>query len=324
MMKKSALFLALSAVVATPAFSAEFQVNNDTKFQVNVEVGGYQESVKDANGQSLKTFTGKGINQIEIKAEHVVNSDITVFGEIEVDYDPIGDNGALATDDTRLGINSKSMGRFSIGQFDSYFEDNVVEALGFARGEHGSLTEAATGNDGRRVQWVKSMGALTFAVDLSLANSNDKKATNNALGLTAVYKTGPLTLAAGHTQINKYVSSAVSASDGTLATADTTTAATVSYKIGELTLVGLVAKQDNINTTTVDIMGVGLKYKMGAFDFGVAAQTYELSGAAKRTETVYGVGYTPFKNMTVYLDMKKLDDVKNKGDVTEFGVKYAF
>jgi predicted porin len=324
MMKKSALFLAMSAALAAPAFAAEFQVNKDTKFQVNVEVGGYQESIKDKDGNSLKTFTGKGINQIEIKADHVVNSDITVFGEIEVDYDPIGDNGALATDDTRLGINSKSMGRFSIGQFDSYFEDNVLEAFNFAHGEHGNLTEAASGNDGRRVQWIKSLGAVTLGVDLSLANSNDKKATDNALGLTAVYKSGPLTLAAGHTKINKYTSSAVPASDGTLASADTTTAATASYKIGDLTLVGLVAKQDNINNTKVDIMGAGLKYKMGAFDFGVAAQTYELSGAAKRTETVFALGYTPFKNMTVYMDLKKLDDVKKKGDVTEFGVKYAF
>jgi predicted porin len=324
MMKKSALFLAMSAAVAAPAFAAEFQVNKDTKFQVNVEIGAYQESVKDASGNSLKTFTGKGINQIEIKADHVVNADITVFGEIEVDYDPIGDNGALATDDTRFGINSKSMGRFSIGQFDSYFEDNVIEALGFARGEHGSLTEAASGNDGRRVQWVKSLGAVTFGVDLSLANSTDKKESNNALGFTAVYKVGSLTLAAGHTQINKYQSSAVPADDGKLATADSTTAGTVSYKLGDLTLVGLVAKQDNINKSTVDIMGAGLKYKMGAFDMGVAAQTYELSGAAKRTETIFGVGYTPFKNMTVYMDMKKLDDVKNKGDVTEIGMKYAF
>jgi predicted porin len=323
MMKKSALFLAMSAAVAAPAFAAEFQVNKDTKFQVNVEVGAYQESVKDSNGTSLKTFTGKGINQIEIKADHVVNSDITVFGEIEVDYDPIGDNGSLATDDTRLGINSKSMGRFSIGQFDSYFEDNVIEAFNFAHGEHGNLTEAASGNDGRRVQWIKSLGAVTFGLDLSLANSTDKKATDNALGFTAVYKTGPLTLAGGYSKINKYQSNLAS-NDGALATADATTAATVSYKIGDLTLVGLVAKQDNIDTKTVDIMGAGLKYKMGAFDFGVAAQTYELTGAAKRTETVFAVGYTPFKNMTVYMDMKKLDDVKNKGDVTEIGMKYAF
>ena len=323
MMKKSALFLAMSAALAAPAFAAEFQVNKDTKFQVNVEVGAYQESIKDKDGNSLKNFTGKGINQIEIKADHVVNSDITVFGEIEVDYDPFGDNGALATDDTRLGINSKSMGRFSIGQFDSYFEDNVIEAFNFAHGEHGNLTEAASGNDGRRVQWLKPLGAVTFGVDLSLASSADRKATSNALGLTVVYKAGPLTLAAGHTQINKYGSD-LAKDDGKLATADTTTAGTVSYKLGDVTLVGLVAKQDNLNASTVDIMGAGVKYKMGAFDFGVAAQTYELSGAAKRTETVFAIGYTPFKNMVVYMDMKKLDKAKKEGDVTEFGMKYAF
>lgn len=319
MMKKSALFLAISAAAAAPAFAAEFQVNKDTKFQINVEVGAYQESVKDASGNSLKSFTGKSLNQIEIKADHVVNADITVFGEIEVDYDPIGDNGSLATDDTRVGINSKSMGRFSVGQFDSFFEDNVAEALGFAVGENGSVSEAASGNDGRRVQWVKSLGAVTFATDLSLANSTDKKATNNALGLTAVYRTGPLTLAVGHTQINKYTTPA-----GSLSTGKTATGATASYKIGDLTLIGLVIKQENIAPTTTDIMGAGLKYKMGAFNFNAAAQNVELTGAAKRTEMSFGVGYTPFKNMTVYLDMTMLDKNKKAGDATEFGVKYAF
>ena len=70
MMKKSALFLAVSAALATPAFAAEFQVNKDTKFQINVEVGAYHEDVKNSAGLSEQAFTGKGLNQIEIKADH--------------------------------------------------------------------------------------------------------------------------------------------------------------------------------------------------------------------------------------------------------------
>lgn len=319
MMKKSALFLAMSAAVAAPAFAAEFQVNKDTKFQINVEVGAYHEDVKNSSGASTQAFTGKGLNQIEIKADHVVNSDVTLFGEIEVDYEPIGDNGSVLTDDVRLGINSKSMGRFSIGQFDSYFEDNVIEVLSIGHGERAYTTEAATDNDGRRLQWIKPLGPLTLAVDASRATSSaNNTKTGTGFGVTAAYKLGDMTLAVGTANINEF------SSTGSANSADKTTAASIKYGMGALTLMGLVAKQDNVSGSKVDIMGAGLIYKVGAFDMGVAMQNYEETGKDKRTELALGVGYTPFKNMTVYFDVLKADKSKKEGDAIEVGMKYAF
>jgi predicted porin len=71
-------------------------------------------------------------------------------------------------------------------------------------------------------------------------------------------------------------------------------------------------------------MGAGLKYKMGAFDMGVAMQNYEETGKDKRTELSLGVGYSPFKNMTVYVDMLNKDASKKAGDALEVGMKYKF
>jgi len=319
MMKKSALFLAVTAALAAPAFAAEFQVNKDTKFQVNVEVGAYHEDVKNSAGNSEQAFTGKGLNQIEIKADHKVSSDVTLFGEIEIDYEPIGDNGDVVTDDVRLGINSKSMGRFSIGQFDSYFEDNVIEVLGTGHGERAYLTEATSDNDGRRLQWIKPLGPVTLAVEASRSTSTtDKTQTGSGFGVTAAYKLGAMTLAVGTASINEFSSS------GSANKADSTTAASIKYGMGAFTLMGLVAKQDNVAGSKVDIMGAGLKYKMGAFDMGVAMQNYEETGKDKRTELSLGVGYSPFKNMTVYVDMLNKDASKNAGDALEVGMKYKF
>ena len=319
MMKKSALFLAMSAAVAAPAFAAEFQVNKDTKFQVNVEVGAYHEDVKNSAGKSEQAFSGKGINQIEIKADHKVSADVTLFGEIEIDYEPIGDNGSVVTDDVRLGINSKSMGRFSIGQFDSYFEDNVLEMLDTKHGERASLSELASDNDGRRLQWIKPMGPLTLAVEASRSTSSaEKTKTGSGFGVTAAYKVGAMTLAVGTANINEFSSSG--AANG----AESTTAASIKYGMGAVTLMGLVAKQDNVAGSKVDIMGAGLKYKMGAFDMGVAMQNYEETGKDKRTELSLGVGYTPFKNMTFYVDMLNKDASQKSGDALEVGMKYKF
>lgn len=319
MMKKSALFLAISAAAAAPAFAAEFQVNKDTKFQINVDVGAYHEDVKNSAGKSEQAFTGKGLNQIEIKAAHKVSSDVTLFGEIEIDYEPIGDNGSVVTDDVRLGINSKSMGRFSIGQFDSYFEDTVIEALATGHGEHGSLSEAKTDNDGRRLQWIKPMGPLTLAVEASRSTSSaDKTKTGSGFGVTAAYKVGAMTLAVGTANINEFSSS------GSANSADSTTAASIKYGMGAVTLMGLVAKQDNVSGSKVDIMGAGLKYKMGAFDMGVAMQNLDETGKDKRTELSLGLGYKPFKNTTFYFDVLKADKANNAGDALEVGMKYKF
>ena len=319
MMKKSALFLAVSAALATPAFAAEFQVNKDTKFQINVEVGAYHEDVKNSAGLSEQAFTGKVLNQIEIKADHQVSSDVTLFGEIEIDYEPIGDNGDVVTDDVRLGINSKSMGRFSVGQFDSYFEDNVLESLGVGHGERAYVTEAASDNDGRRLQWIKPMGPLTLAVEASRATSTDDKTkTGSGFGVTALYKMGAVILGVGTVNLNKFSSS------GSAITNKKTTGATIKYGMGDLTLMGLVAKTDKVTAGKIDIMGAGLKYKMGAFDVGMAMQNVDETGKDKRTELSLGLGYTPFKNMTMYVDMLKKDAAKNAGDAFEVGMKYAF
>jgi predicted porin len=319
MMKKSALFLAISAAAAAPAFAAEFQVNKDTKFQINVDVGAYHESVKNDKGVAEKAFTGKGLNQIEIKADHKVSADVTLFGEIEIDYEPIGDNGSVLTDDTRLGINSKSMGRFSIGQFDSYFEDNVIESLATKNGERANLTEAATDNDGRRLQWIKPLGPLTLAVEASRStNSKDKTQTGTGFGVTGVYKSGPMTLAFGTVNINEFSSS------GSASSNDKTTAASIKYGMGNLTLMGLVAKQDKVSGDKIDIMGAGLKYKMGDFNMGVAMQNLDETGKDKRTELSLGLGYKPFKNTTFYFDVLKADKANNAGDALEVGMKYKF
>lgn len=305
--------------MATPAFAAEFQVNKDTKFQVNVEVGAYHEDVKTSKGVSNTAFTGKGLNQIEIKADHVVSADVTVFGEIEIDYDPIGDNGTILTDDVRVGINSKAMGRFSVGQFDSFFEDNVIEVLSTANGEYGSLSEAASDNDGRRLQWVKPLGPVTLAVEASRATSTtDKTKTGTGFGVTGMYKLGALTLAVGMANLNKFSSA------GAAVTNEKTTAASAKYDMGNLSFMGLVAKQDKLNGDAIDIMGAGLKYKMGQFDVGVAFQNLEETGKDKRTEMSLGLGYKPFKNMTFYFDVLKTDKAKKEGDALEVGVKYAF
>ena len=165
-MNKNLIALAVAALAAAPAMAAKFEPVKGTTFEVNVEVGAMHQALKNSSGVNKKQLTGSSLNQIEIKGEHRINADLSIVGEIEVDYDPIKDNDTVKTDDARIGFNSKSVGRFTVGQFDSYFEDNVVETLGLANGDKASVTEPASNNDGRhlpleRFMKRKASGACT-------------------------------------------------------------------------------------------------------------------------------------------------------------------
>jgi predicted porin len=318
MLKKSALALAILTLAAGTQ-AAELSAGKDTKFEVNVEVGAYHLSKKDATGVAQKEFMGKGLNQVEIKATHNLGDGWTVFGEIEVDYDPIVDNNGVQTDDARLGFAHNNFGRFSVGQFDSYFEDNVIEVLGVGHGDAAYVTEPSSSNDGRHLQYQHKIGDLTFAADYTFSNNAAKDDPDNGLALAVAYKLGDITLAVGHSNHAKYKSdtSATTKVDGV-------TGLSAIYKSGPVKLSALYATEKSDLGVKTNYLGAALVYTLGQFDLGFALQNVDKDGAAKRTEWSAGVGYNVFKGMQVYFDLNGLDKANNEGNAVEVGVKYAF
>lgn len=318
MMKKSAVALAaLLAICSSQA--GELSAGKDTKFEVNVELGAYQLSKKNADGTSAKEFLGKGLNQIEIKATHAINGDISVFGEIEVDYDPIVDNNAVQTDDIKFGIKHKQFGTLTVGQFDSFFEDNVIEVLGVGHGENGFVTEASSSNDGRHVQYLKKIGDLTFAADLTFSNNTAKTDPHNGTAFVVSYALGDLTLAAGTSSVSRYKSDTSAVN-----TAKTVNGLSAIYNWGQVKLSALMAQEKSTGNVKTKYTGAAVVYTMGDFDFGVAMQQVAKEGSAKRNEWSAGVGYNVFKGLQVYMDLNALKNTNRKDDVVELGMKYTF
>jgi hypothetical protein len=320
-MKKSMSVIAL-AVLAATAQAGELSAGKDTKFEVNVELGAYHLSKKDSSGVAGKDFLGKGMNQIEIKASHNLNSDVTVFGEIEVDYDPIVDNNTVKTDDVKLGFKHKDLGTFMVGQFDSFYEDNVVEALGIGHGDTGGfMTEPASSNDGRHVQYLKQIGNLTLVLDGTFSKGTGTS-TDTGMAIAASYKlSDQLSWTAGYSDIAKYKTD----DSSTSANSDKKSLGmAVVYKFGDSKLTGMHTQATSTSDVKTKYTGVALTHKMGAFDVGVSAQQVKAGTAASRNEFGLGFGYEVYKNMTAYLDISRLKKANNEGDAVEIGVKYAF
>lgn len=323
MFKKTAITLALAAVAA-PSFAAEFAVGTDTKFEVNVEVGAYYQTIKDAKGGTKQAqLIGTSLNQVEIKATRTINDDISVFGEVEMDFDPVIDNDFVKTDDTRLGFASKKLGRFTVGQFDSYFEDNVIEALGTSHGDLANVTEGSSSNDGRHVQYSHKLGNLAFALDLTANNNNATNASgndgNHGAAIAAMYQLGDFSVGLGYSDVAKYKSDT-----GGVNTAKTVSGLTASYTLGSTKFIGLyateTARATDVKTTYT---GAAVKHVMGEFDFAVAFQNRDDS-LKTYNEWSVGLGYTPFKNMTFFLDFNSLGKNNGQDDIVEVGAKYAF
>lgn len=323
MLKQSAVAVAIAAL-SMGAQASELAAEKDVKFEINVDVGTYYLSQKNGAGRQIDEIKGKGLNQVEIKASRMINSDVSIFGEIEVDYDPVSDNSTFTSDDTRVGIDSKSMGRLSMGQFDSFMEDNVMEVLGFYHGENATMSEPSAANDGRHIQYSHKLGNFSFAVDYTSALGPAANPENsNGYALTGMYKLGDLTLALGWSEIAKYKADA-SGTQGALNTDKYATGLAATYKLGDWAIKGLFAEVESTAKIKTSYTGLALTYVMGPVDFGLAIQGVKPENANRRDEWAFGVGYTPFKAFQVYADFSGLGNTNGDKDAVEIGMKYTF
>jgi predicted porin len=324
MFKKSVMAAAVAAVVSAPAMAAEWKINEDTKMAVNVDLAAYYLEETTSSGTSEGEFDGYGLNQIEIKGSHKINDDVTVFGEIELDFDPIDDNSTAQTDDTKFGIKSKSFGTITVGQFDSYYEDKIAEAIIVKHGENAETTEMDSNSlDSRRIQYMNSVGDLTFAVDLSYAGDSNNAAladntdTDIDLSAAALYKMGNLTLGAGFVNPAKYDNDGASTKgDGYGVVAH--------YKMDKTKLNFLYGQSSTSSNVDTDYMGASLVHKMGNAELSFGIQEVDADNAVSRTEMMAGIQYELYDDMHIWLDVAKLDKANDQGDVIEAGLKYSF
>jgi hypothetical protein len=237
----------------------------------------------------------------------------------------VSDNSTFTSDDTRVGIESKTFGRFSVGQFDSFMEDNVMEVLGsFIHGENAVMTEAAASNDGRHAQYLYKSGGLSFAVDYTSALGPTTNPENsNGYALTLMYQTGGLTVAAGLSELAKYKADS-SGTQGALNTDKSANGLAITYKIDNFAVKGLFAQVESTANIKTDISGLGVTYVMGPVDFGLSMQKVRPENKDGRDEWVFGVGYTPFKAFQVYANAAGLNKANGEGDAVELGMKYTF
>jgi hypothetical protein len=170
--------------------------------------------VDTANAQARNYLNGYG-TQVQFKASKIINEDLTVFGQIEFDPDPVTDNNTVLTDDMKFGLTSKTWGTVQMGQFDTYMEDELMEIANYFQVGGGLvqniITEPSAGNDGRHLLWKHKFGGFGIGIDftssvnnLGVTTSTQATDGSNGLATTVSYTLGDLKVVYGSATIARW------------------------------------------------------------------------------------------------------------------------
>ena len=327
MFKKTLAAVAVGMVVFG-AQAAEFKIGDDVVFQANFDLLAEVLNKKETVGTS-QNLLGNG--QIQLRSTKTLTPDFSVFGQIEVDFDPAVNNATPSADDSRIGLASKQFGTFTVGQFDSFIEDNIGEAITLSpHAETAVFVDEPTKdfNDGRAVQYVTPKVNGFFGV-IGLNYSTQTSNTEQSLGTSFVlgYDLDGLKVSFGQSNLPKFTDVA-----GTAHTMKSGIGAAVSYKFGDTTVAANTWKTTKLSTTTlpeldINYAGIGVAHVMGPLDFSFTFQNVVTMAATSSTtanQWAAGVGYTVTKGTVIYLHTNSLGAANNLGDFMVAGIKTTF
>ena len=339
MMKKTAIALGIAAL-ACGAQAAEVFKNADTAVEINLDLQFYNLNVVDtANAQARNYLQGSG-TQVQFKASKIINEDLTVFGQIEFDPDPVGDNATVLTDDMKFGVTSKTWGTIQMGQFDTYMEDELMEIANYfklnANVPYDIVTEPTAGNDGRHLLWKHKFGGLGVGIDVTSSANAATGATDgtNGFATTISYTLGDLKVVYGNSTIARYKTdtyavNSFKAAQGVGASYALTTEA-------GLTKFAVLSATNTSYNTTAAYDGLDTKYNMfsivhkyGAFELGVISSVRDAAMTSTVAATTYNetgvqVAYDIGKGAKLYATTTNLGASTGLGNFTEVGFVMSF
>ena len=323
-MFKKSLAAAAAAVgmVVFGAQAAEFTAADGTVFQVNFAAQAEMKETKQTTG-AVSTITGDG--QFQMKASKKVNDDLSVFGQLEVDFDPVVDNATPAGDDAIIGLSSKAFGTFQAGQFDSYMEDNIAEALSYWNDAAADVkvTELGVTNDGRSIQYVGKFGDFTGVVGFQSSNGGSATGeTSTGTSFVLGYQANGIKVTVGQSFSPKYKSDTFAATN-----LKSATGGAISYTFGTTTVSALTLKQTSSTDYDTTVSGLGVHHIMGDFDFGLAMQKKTVNASSGTTDTnewALQGAYTVTKGTKFYANMLGLGATGGAGDLMTVGLKTSF
>ena len=341
MMKKTAIALGIAAL-GFGAQAAEVFKNADTAVEINLDLQFSNLNIVDtANAQARNYLNGAG-TQVQFKVSKIINEDLTVFGQLEYDPDPVTDHATVVTDDMKFGIKSKTLGTIQMGQFDTYMEDELMEIANYFQVAGGLvaniITEPTAGNDGRHLMWKHQIGGFGIGLDFT-SGVNTGASTlatdgSNGFATTVSYTLGDLKVVYGSSTIARYKAGSTStnsskAAQGFGASYSMTTNAGV-------TKFAFLSATNTSYSATAAYDGLDTKYNMasivhdyGPWRFGVINSVRDAAMTSSAAATTYNevgtmVSYDIGKGAKLYVQNSNYGYSSGLYNQTEVGFVMSF
>jgi len=335
MMKKTAIALGIASM-AFGAQAADLINTADNKLELNVDVAAYFQSRTSATtGVVTSQLTGNGMNQIQLRNTKTLPNGWKIIGQAEVDYDPVGDNAAILSDDMRIGVDIPVWGRIVAGQFDTFYEDNVNEVLGFwGQGDLAAYTYEAPSSaaKGKHLQYYNKFENIEAVLDATFGYATSALTSQEVSFLGTVgYKIGDLQLYVGGGFLPTYYSTGGTATLPNFKTVNNSTVyytntsgASATYKISNTKLAANINQVTAYSGAIYAYSGAAVEQTMGDVKLGFSVMQVNEGAANQFTQSSIGVNYTLAPKAIVFLEANSLGATNSYGNAFEFGMKYTF
>ena len=334
MMKKTAIALGIAAM-AFGAQAADLISTADNKLELNVDVAAYYQSrTSTTAGVNTTQLMGKGMNQIQLRNTKTLPNGWKIIGQAELDFDPVADDAPALSDDMRVALDIPAWGRISAGQFDTFYEDNVAESLGFwGQGDKAAYAaEPASTSDGKHLQYYNKYGDLQVVLDATFGYATSAM-TSQEIGLagTVAYKLGDLQLFVGGGYVPTYYSVAGVATQNTFTNTNkvdvvytNASGVAATYTMGATKLAASMQSVTAASGAIYAYNGAAVEQTMGDVKLGLTMLQVNEGAANQFTQYGVGVNYTIAPKAIVFLEANSLGATNSYGNAVEFGIKYTF
>ena len=219
---------------------------------------------------------------------------------------------------------------FRSGQFDSFYEDKITEALGFwGVSENAYVADPLSTFDSKSMEYYNKFGAFEFAGTAQFGYDNSASAsTMMGYSATLGYKVGDLQIYVGNSQVPYVYSNAANAASTTATATSThtyTSGITANYLIDPtLKVAALTYSVQLLNGSNYTYSGFGAEKTIGPWKVGATTMTVNLGGTSQVTQYATGINYTLAPGARAYFEINSLGATNGAGDDVEFGFSYTF
>lgn len=137
--KRTALAAAVAMGSASGAQAVDFQIDDRTTFEINIDVEYFYDSKEvrqeDGSVDSVSEF-GDDDSELDFKGYHTFRNarfgEVTAFLETEFNFEADDDDGSAGpgigdTEEANIGLESSRFGGVIFGMWDSYYDDNIQD-----------------------------------------------------------------------------------------------------------------------------------------------------------------------------------------------------